>query len=73
MKTTMHHSNPLMTFICITFGSISAFFSQLNVEHFKSILTAQDVEKAILNGAIGAVVGYILKIILDKITNYLKK
>ncbi len=69
----MHHQNPIMTLICVTFGSLSAFFSQLNYDHFQTILTIHDIEKASLNGAIGAVVGYILKLILDKITKYFKK
>lgn len=62
MKTTMHHHSPLMTFICVTFGSFTAILTN----------PTQEVAKAFLLGAIGGIGAYITKLLLDKIRNYFK-
>lgn len=62
MKTTMPYQSPLMTFICVTFGSFTAILTEPNAEF----------TKAFFLGAIGGCGAYIAKSLLDKIVNYFR-
>jgi hypothetical protein len=62
MDKYMHHQTPLMSIICVTFGSFTALFTNPTPE----------IAKAFMLGAVGGIGAYIAKSILDKIVKFIK-